>query len=171
MNLATANIQLLRAAIPLDDSMNATFSLCHADHSQNWRAEFVVAITTLRAVGHVLHKVDCKRYPEITRCVQGRFKRWKLGKGEDELFVHFIEDTRNLLLKTYEFPSDEATVFKTDSSGELSPSDPDLDLVVSGYFKGCSVIGLLQHSHKWWIRELTEIASYIHHEIPQDPLI
>src|SRR5690349_17857149 len=127
--------------------MNATFSLCHADHSQDWRAEFIVAITTLRAVGHVLHKVDCKRYPEIAQHVQVRFQRWKLGKGDDELFVHFIEDARNMLLKTYQFPSDETTVFKTDLSGELSSTDPDLDRVVSGYFRGSSVIGLLQHSH------------------------
>lgn len=154
-------INLLRASIPLSDSMNATFSLCHAEHSQNWRAEFIVAITTLRTVGHVLHKVDCKIYPEIAPTVNDRFRRWKQGKGDDELFVHFIENARNLLLKTYAFPSDEGAVFKTDSSGELAPGDPDPDRVASGYFCGSSVIGLLQHSHNWWQRELAEIAEFI----------
>jgi hypothetical protein len=116
-----AKFDVLRASLPLSDSMNATFSLCYADHSQNWRAEFIVAITTLRAVGHVLQKVDCKRFPEITLTVQERFARWKLGEGDDELFVHFIEDARNLLLKTYRFPGNEAATFKVGSSGEFAP--------------------------------------------------
>jgi hypothetical protein len=141
--------------------MNATFSLYCADHSQNWRSEYIVAITTLRAVGHVLHKVDCIRHPEISPIVEDRFQRWKNGNGDDELFVYFIEDARNMLLKTYQFPSDENVIFKTDLSGEFSSDDPDPDIVTDGYFQGSSVIGLLQHSHKWWQRELTEISGYI----------
>lgn len=154
-------IHTLRAFVPLIDSMNATHSLCCADHSQNWRAEFIVAITTLRAVGHVLHKVDCLRFPEIAPEVEDRFRRWKKGEGDDALFVHFIEDARNLLLKTYAFPGDEAAVFKTDVSGEFSRDDPDPNRVTSGYFEGSSVIALLQHSHNWWQSELSDIAQHI----------
>ena len=154
-------IELLRAQAPLIDSMNATHSLYCADHSQNWRAEYIVAITTVRAVGHVLHKVDCEIHPEIIPIVKDRFQRWKLGNGDDELFVYFIEEARNMLLKTYQFPGDEDAVFKIDSSGEFTSGDPDPDVVTEGYFRGCSVIGLLQHSHKWWQRELAEISEYI----------
>jgi hypothetical protein len=93
--------------------------------------------------------------------VEERFQRWKRGEGDDELFVHFIEDNRNLLLKTYRFPGDEAVVFKSTSSGEFAREDPDPDLVEGGYFGGSSIIGLLQHSHKWWMRELSEIAELI----------
>lgn len=66
-----------------------------------------------------------------------------------------------MLLKAYKFPGNKEIVFKTDLSGEFSPGDPDPNRVEGGYFHGCDVIGLLQHSHKWWLRELSEIAEAI----------
>lgn len=156
-----ATIDDLHASAPLWDSMGSTMLLAHSDYAQDWRANFIVSVTTVRAVGHVLHKVDCRRYPQISDLVAARFERWKMGEGDDELFVHFIEEARNMVLKTYSFPANESVVFKTESTGELSSDDPSIDRVVDGYFEGSSVVGLLQASHDWWRRELTEIAAHI----------
>lgn len=153
-----SKVDLLRAKRALADSQNATFTMQHSDYSVDWRFMYIVSVTTLRAVGHVLHKVDCRNFSEISGSVDARSLRWKRGEGDDDLFVHFIEDARNVLLKTYGLTSDDSIVFDED---ELTSNDVDIDRVMHGHFEGQDVIGLLQASHRWWERELTEIAELI----------
>ena len=117
------SVKCLRATLPLSDSVNATFSLRHADYAVNWRFDFIVAITTLRAVGHVLHKIDCKDHSFLKPEVDARWARWKRGVGKDIIFTEFIEKSRNALLKAYMFPSSEAAVFYEDEFG----LDPKID--------------------------------------------
>ncbi|MDH5530828.1 MAG: hypothetical protein OEY05_12395 [Paracoccaceae bacterium] len=155
------NYGVLRASLPLSDSMNATFSLQGADYPVNWRFDFIVAITTLRVVGHVLHKVDCLMFPVIKPEVEARFLRWKRGQGDDVLFTDFIEESRNTLLKTYSFPSADTTAFDEDEFGCFIDEEMHPDVVQRGPFKGENVIGLLQHSHRWWQSELSDIAGFV----------
>ena len=151
----------LRAYLPLSDSVNAAFSLRHADYAVNWRFDFIVAITCLRAVGHVLHKIDCQNFPEIKDEVSLRFDRWKLGVGDDTIFPHFIEDARNSLLKTYSFTSSDKVAFYDDEYGEFTDDFPHPDIVVSGPFEGEDVITLFYRAHDWWRRELNDISKLI----------
>lgn len=158
--LSQSSLDKLRASLALSDSINATFSLRHADYAVNWRFDVIVAITTLRAVGHVLHKIDCRRYPLIFKEVETRFKRWKLGDGADAVFPHFIEDARNTLLKMYEFPAKDNTIFHDEEFGDFSQGRPDPDLIVRGPFSGCDIVELLNACHDWWRQELLEIAAF-----------
>ena len=155
------NYERLRASLPLSDSINATYSLRHADYAVNWRFDVIVAITTLRSVGHVLHKIDCRSFPSICEEVETRFKRWKLGEGDDAVFPHFIEDARNTLLKPYEFPAIDNAIFHEEEFGDFCQERPHPDLIARGPFSGCDIVEVLCACHNWWEHELSEIATLI----------
>ncbi len=130
--------------------------MLRSDYSIDWRHNLIVALTTLRATGHVLHKIDVQRFPELRAVVEGKYKRWKQGSGDDELFKYFINDSRNQLLKTYQFNTSDDLAFEQE---EIDSGD--IDVVTEGHFKGSDVVGLLQHSATWWMKELDEIATHI----------
>lgn len=141
--------------------MNAVFSLRQADYPVNWRFDFIVAISSLRAVGHVLHKIDCKSFPIIRPEVEQRFQRWKRGNGDDAIFTQFIEESRSALLKAYEFPGLDETIFSEDEFGGFGDTQFDPDIVMRGPLKGENVISLFHFAHDWWETELNEIAQMI----------
>jgi hypothetical protein len=60
-------------------------------------------VALLRAVGHVIDKVDGQRSREIRRIVDEEYRKLKDSKPEPHIFWGFIEDERNLVLKEYRF--------------------------------------------------------------------
>lgn len=78
--------------------------------TQRWRVHWVGAVALIRAVGHVLDKVDGKSDTELGRLANVRFTRWKLGAGDDRIFVQFIDRERNNILKQYAFGVDTSEV-------------------------------------------------------------
>jgi hypothetical protein len=151
---------VFRASLPLSDSEQATVSLACADFPLKWRLECVAAISSLRIIGHVLHKVDAQAFPEIREELRRRFNRWKLGQGDNQLFTDFIEPNRNNLLKLYQFPADDITAFAEDDEG-MFPSGITPDVLCEGPFAGCNLVSLLRKSHSWWRSELNELADFI----------
>jgi hypothetical protein len=149
-------MEYLRAYLPYSDALGAMFSMRASDYSVDWRHNYIVALSTLRATGHVLHKVDTRRFPELRSVVADRFTRWRIGEGNDALFKHFIEDGRNQLLKTYSFTANDELAFFED---ELESGD--IDTINDGFFKGYNVVDILHHSADWWATELSEIAEEI----------
>lgn len=152
-------VEYLRAHLPLVDATIAAFSMRSCDYSVNWRHNYIVALTTLRATGHVLHKVDTVLYPEIKELVGEKYQRWKKGEGDDALFKYFIEDERNQLLKAYQFTTNDGLAFWDEEfdSGKIE----DIDVIDKGFFKGCDVVAIIDHSVGWWRAELSEIAGKI----------
>jgi len=61
------------------------------------QAQYIAIVWMLRAVGHVLYKVDCDY--AISKSEARR--QWKIWKREP-IFSNFIEPNRNDLLKEYE---------------------------------------------------------------------
>jgi len=139
--------------------MSAAFSIRYSDYAVNWRHNYIVSLTTLRATGHVLHKVDAVLYPEISNLVDEKFRRWKKGEGDDALFKFFIEEERNQLLKAYQFTSSDGLAFY---ENELDSGK--IDVIGEGFFKGSDIIAIIELSAKWWQTELTEIAEEISSE-------
>ncbi|MGB3314692.1 MAG: hypothetical protein WBB85_09790, partial [Albidovulum sp.] len=94
----------LHAFSVLDDAMQASIKWCNGpiDKGAESRVLYACVIALLRAVGQVLHKVDCDRFPEIQDEVSTRFRSWKKGEGHDVIFREFIEAERNSILKEYE---------------------------------------------------------------------
>ena len=65
---------------------------------EKWRIHWIGAMALIRAVGHVLIKVDGKN-KDIYQVANRKYELWKLN---DEIFYSFIEKERNNILKEYE---------------------------------------------------------------------
>ena len=61
-------------------------------------------LTLLRAIGHVLHKIDSKsKSLEFQNAVAKRYMEWQ----SNIMFNEFIQEERNAILKEYDFTLDE----------------------------------------------------------------
>lgn len=66
------------------------------------RASWVAILALLRAIGHVLSKVDSKQSPEMNQSIDEWWKALINTKPEPAIFWGFIESGRNNLIKMYE---------------------------------------------------------------------
>ncbi|KXF90640.1 hypothetical protein [Phaeobacter inhibens] len=173
----------LQAQVVLDDAVSASFKWMYGPIEQGAesRVIYVAAVALLRSVGHVLHKVDCKRHPEISDEVAARFQRWKKGEQGDLIFSEFIEKERNLILKEYapnwrpenevefEFRMVDLPSSRSEQSRRLSEAmaskmeSKSFRAIVmpDGPFAGWGFDELLTKSMRWWAKELSEIADLL----------
>lgn len=84
----------------LNDCRLALAMLEEETDFQRWRIHWAAAVALIRAVGHVLDKVDGAD-PIVKRATNAAFKRWKSSDPEHAIFRDFIERERNNLLKEY----------------------------------------------------------------------
>lgn len=88
-----------KARVVLSDCRIALSLLESETDLQKWRILWAGAIALIRAVGHVLDKVDGKNL-FIKKIAKDSFLKWKVE--EDHLiFPEFIDRERNTLLKEY----------------------------------------------------------------------
>ena len=175
---------VLKASDVLDDAFSAIWRWSFGPIGQGIesRIVYIAAVSMLRAVGHVLKKVDCETYPEIKDEVNHRYLRWKKGNGRDVIFPHFIEKERNLILKEYAptwneenrvdlyFSATDSSIFSHDVvmsplqqrvDSELVGKKIEAVIVPSGPLAGYEFGELLDKSARWWGNELTEIERLI----------
>jgi hypothetical protein len=96
----------------LNDCRTALQLLEEETDLQRWRIHWVAALALIRAVGHVLDKVD-GRDPQVSAAARAAYKKWKSEAPEHEIFREFVERERNSILKEYEFnvhPGDQVQV-------------------------------------------------------------
>ena len=91
-----------RARNVLEDCRTALRLLEDEKDLQRWRIHWVAALALIRAVGHVLGKVDGAD-PATAALAKAAYKKWKSDAPEHEIFREFIERERNFILKEYEF--------------------------------------------------------------------
>lgn len=84
----------------LDDCRVALSLLEDETDIQRWRIHWAAAVALIRAVGHVLDKVDGED-PLMKQAAGSAFKQWKSTDPKHEIFREFIERERNNLLKEY----------------------------------------------------------------------
>lgn len=70
-----------------------------------WRPRWAGLISLLRAVGHVLDKVDGKNSPTTRSVIDLEWQRLNDSKPDPAIFWRFIDDERNNVLKLYEIGS------------------------------------------------------------------
>jgi hypothetical protein len=118
------NNKSLQARTMLNDSLTAMHMLQDAVDSPNAAKQvpvlWVAAVTMLRAIGHVLHKVDAAKSPAVRALVEQAWPQWR----KDPVFQR-LDTYRNSALKEYDFGW-EHRVIPVWSAPHLSPeSDPD----------------------------------------------
>jgi hypothetical protein len=136
-----------------------------------WRVHWAGALALLRAVGHVLHKVDGAD-PKTHRLIDIAYDRWKAQRKENAIFWEFIEQERNNILKEYRFnlhPLDHVdvavmlTVRQSETGEELRipqviPIDDNIYRpVLDGYGEGNDARDVYREALDWWNVELTAI--------------
>lgn len=128
-----------------------------------FRILWVGGLALLRAVGHVLHKVDSENQA-IGRASQAAYNSWKADKDSHKIFFEFIEKSRNLLLKEYESLADSRgtipiVVFSSQGS-EIHELDENLFRpLVNGYGAGEDARDVYLEAIDWWDSELTAIEK------------
>lgn len=136
-----------------------------------WRVHWAGALALLRAVGHVLHKVDSAD-PKVRHQVDVAYDRWKSNKTENAIFWEFIEQERNNILKEYRFnlhPLDQVDVAVTmtahhPDTGEIVQLPQMFPIreniyrpILDGYSEGDDARDVYREALNWWKTELTAI--------------
>jgi hypothetical protein len=161
----------MKAREVLDDCRLALALLEDDVDVQRWRVHWAAAITLLRAVGHVLDKVDGAD-PLIKDAADSAFRRWKGQDPKHELFREFIERERNNLLKEYRtdvHPLVEVPIAIEMTTEPVGGGDPVrtchiVDIrenvyrpLVDGPWTGDDARDVLGEAIAWWEDQLTSI--------------
>jgi hypothetical protein len=151
----------MRAGIVLDDCRRA-LQLAEDDRNeQEFRVHWVALVALLRAVGHVLDKVDAVSSPELRRAVDERWSAWRHNRDEHRIFWEFVEDERNSVLKTYELgvqPGDAQVVVQQARGAEAFTLDECIfKPLLDGPFAGEDGRDVARDAISWWEDQLSEI--------------
>ncbi|MBY6153383.1 hypothetical protein KUV47_09190 [Vannielia litorea] len=122
-----------------------------------WRVHWVGALTLIRAVGHILHKVDGKD-GGIREFAERSYQAWK-AKDEHAIFRDFIERERNNILKEYGFGYDPAEAFGVVAEeGSIHFLDENIYRpITEGYGQGEDTRDVYREAIDWWRTQLDEI--------------
>jgi hypothetical protein len=118
---------------------------------KQWRRRWVAAVALLRAVGHVLHKVDSKRSRAHKLAIDAAWKRVSRSKPEPAILWGFIESERNGLLNEFRTDAGQGWNVHLGSHAEATYE------IASGPFKGRDQRDLLRDAISWWENYLTLI--------------
>lgn len=165
----------IKARMVLDDCRLALQLLEDEADLRRWRIHWVAAIALVRAVGHVLDKVDGNS-PAVRAASRAAYKRWTGGAPEHEIFREFIEKERNTILKEYDFnlhPEEKVEVvipvaLQRVSDGEMLkggavfPLDENIYRpILDGFREGDDARDVLTEAIEWWEAELDDIDRCI----------
>jgi hypothetical protein len=134
-----------------------------------WRLYWVLAVVLLRAVGHVLDKVDGANSAAVRANAKALHQTWKVA-DEHAIFRDFIEHERNNILKEY---ASEMTEGPVPIMAHLQSHD-GFDVVRqflieeniyrpmgSGAFEGEDGRTLIDEAIEWWAKQLDEIDATV----------
>lgn len=155
---------MLRAEIVLKDCRYAHEMLESVLDERRFRVYWAASLSLLRAVGHVLQKVDAETSPKVREAVDRAWKRWSADRGAHALFWEFIERERNLVLKEYEIrlSMDGATVYVESDTGDTVAEHLSAEYylpVTEGHFASEDAREVVADAIRWWTEELALISG------------
>ena len=141
---------------------------------QRWRIHWAAAVALIRAVGHVLYKVDGANDQYVRQAASAAFKRWQSDAPEHEIFREFFDRERNNILKEYQFnlhPLEEVSVSVRYTLQPTEGGDP-IDLhgvfpigdniyrpLLDSYREGDDARDVYSEAIQWWESQLTAIEN------------
>ncbi len=135
---------------------------------QRWRVLWIGAMALLRAVGHVLQKVDGEN-PRQRVAIDAAYRRWKDGKSKHAVFWQFIEKERNNVLKeycmnVYDSETIGLVVITGNTDADFHTHEPPCDLdenlfrpITGGFGAGEDARDIYREALDWWDAELSSI--------------
>ena len=157
----------IAARVVLEDCRQELLEFQDAMPATNWRRHWIALLVLLRAVGHVLDKVDGARSPALRREIAAWWKQVNDDKAVHPLFWEFIERERNSFIKQYETAARQIVAIRVgavnyDAKTDLQWSDPPnpsrfLQQMASGHFKGRDQREVAGEAIRWWEQQLATI--------------
>ena len=152
------------ARFVLQDCREAAAQLVDGLQGNEWRRQWILVLVLLRAVGHVLDKIDCERSPEYRRSVCDWWSALKRTKPDPAIFWQFIDEERNSLIKQYQTSAVQKTrieiplAFFTENAAEQSNYPPIFSYTMqSGPFAGRDQSEVVADAIRWWESALDAI--------------
>jgi hypothetical protein len=155
----------------LDDCRNAHRMLNGIDpESSDWRVLWIGCLALLRAIGHVLDKVDSGHSAAAKHSIAKAWSEWKnVHEKEHGIFRDFIEKERNRLLKEGSFRTEPEPIYLvtedghrlvTEGGDRLIAEQPFFRMTLAG-FEDKNGLELIAAAIAWWEQRLTEIEAAI----------
>ena len=164
-----------KSRIVLQDAKFAIAAHTNTLQSENFRISWIAIVTLLRAIGHVLEKVDADASPAMRVAVNKKWKQLQQSKPSPEIFWGFIEEERNRFLKNYEHGIVRELVTKgpvingvrtsihinvgDGRGGEIGPGKELSSVISSGPFAGQSERKVAWQAYDWWESYLDEVDA------------
>ncbi len=128
---------------------------------------WLAAITSLRAVGHVLDKTDKQNNPQLAPVIDQWWRELKASKtnGENGIFHDFIDAERNDTIKKfclhYSDDPQNVIVFQKSDKGTTAHEFVLDDLlfipIKDGPFTGEDIRDMIAESIKWWRQQFMQM--------------
>jgi len=130
---------------------------------EDFRVDWAALVALLRAVGHVLKKVDAGRSTSLAKAVDVRWHLWGQHREANRIFWEFIEAERNNVLKAYDFGYAEEDVTieeaRDDGTAVRYANVPFFSPLRTGPFVGRPGLEIAREAIAWWGRELDAIED------------
>jgi hypothetical protein len=126
-----------------------------------FRVSWAALVALLRAVGHVLDKVDGRQSESLRRAIDARWRLWHADRAGNRAYWSFIESERNNVLTVYDLgykPDDmEAEEAHADGTRVIHAEVPFLGQLRAGPFAG--QLNVARKALAWWTAELNAIEA------------
>jgi hypothetical protein len=125
--------------------------------NEAWRFWWAGEVALLRAVGHVLHKVDTASDPTLSRAVDQWWHRLRASEPEPSIFWGFMESERNLLLKEGKVNPSKTVSLTIDLSQGRSSEGTHTHRLNTGPFADREPCAVVQEAIDWWNTQINSI--------------
>ena len=158
------------ARMVLEDCRYALTELRNDPQGPAWRIRWFGAVAMLRAVGHVLEKVDAKSCPELKKANDDWWTDLKSTKPNPAIFWQFIDTDRDAILKEYDHRAGQSVTImsgvtqydlRTGQEMTVTPGGPTTFTyeIHGGPFDGRDPRDVVRQAIEWWDQELTAIEK------------
>lgn len=158
------------ARMVLQDARHAIERHTETLQAEEFRASWFAVIGLLRAVGHVLDKVDAKSSPMLEQAIRTKWNQLSASRPEPTIFWGFIHAERNRFLKSYEHGIDRSITIPTLSGvgflkfdggnargGRFAVGHAFNSVITSGPYAGQNERAVAFAAHLWWAGYLNEV--------------
>jgi hypothetical protein len=153
----------MRARVVLEDCRYTIGRLEDARDEQEFRVRWVALVALLRAVGHVLDKVDGGSSAALRKAVDSRWTEWRRDRAHHGLFWDFIETERNSMLKTYQvgvqLGNVQVTIQQADAVQAFTLGECLFKPLLDGPYAGEDGRDVARDAISWWEAQLSWIES------------
>ena len=137
----------------LEDCRGALVDFKDGLQGGSWRRHYILCITLLRIVGHVLDNVDKLKDPVLKIIIDDEYRKLKNSKKRHQIYWEFIDEERNDLLKEYKTSAGQGVTIKIGQK----PAVEYHYVFNDGPFKERDQREVIQEAIVWWKSYLDNI--------------